>query len=1057
MPRYAAESGTALALARKVNIALDIFGVARLASLNLIPDPTLSDFEPDGSLRYWPRLEAPPNPTGRNVYIREPGGAQNLYTRQNDSPLPREQASYKQSVALIHGAPMPPVSSPYKLPAAETPTLYADELTNSGYAAGDYLRSFCWAVRAGSSARQGWLLTGAAPPVTFTAVEGQETEQPLPQEVPEGVDGIAIVDSEPDGTFERLFVQKIVQIGDFAPEKVGIDGPLRLGRMAPEKVDLTGGAANEALSPNQTYIGRYERYPGPRVRKRHSHLTLQYTDALISWRFRTQRGWSASQGTTRARHRYIEKRRRFEARPHSIPSLGRGWVLQIQGPDGGWNDAHYGTAGDELNKGQWGWWTVADPQKVPDKGQRGPNSSKSHTGYSLEGSERTKVDQTGVPDPDEALEAPLVFGQARISTGKKVVRVTDVYTREDGSTFEGPPSAPVEITLGANEALVVDFRELAEEGNAIPNGELEEQEPEPGSAGQQKPRRTSFNFASSASLIVNALRSVVDFDDATNRTTDEDLVEFDRFSISDALEYTLRGGVNISTHSGGAAEVRVAFDNASNVEIGSQTLVNVSSAVKQISQLRLGPVGSGLDVEIPAGAKYARLVCRLLGSSGARSLIGRFIHLGLFRGLCAPRKRPPPEEEPEEPDTTVPEEEPEEEPYPTSSYMRVVENPSWAEGKGNGFEYYGTPRAILDRRYFASGLQVPVEGNRVYCLQAGYFYEGIEDGSEALPVVIRNAQGEVVEQPTTEDQPAPLLPGISGDGDSSEAPSGVAYTVIETPSDAAYIEIEESTLGSGLLRAWGFQLEYGTVPTAWTNDVAASGLIGAAFDTRTPGVAQRFAGMFAPRLLAGGAVYDEEYEDGTVPDVTLQYRGRASEGDTWSAWHADITTMPRYRYIEVEATLNRHASDPAISPEVSALFAEAESASPVLLRADGSEYPGGVLVNELPAVGYADNAEIRRRSDGSASLRHLYDAPREVEFSLLAYLDEAASEVSFDSARGSRLFVVEGWGKRLLVQMPNVRFKADRASRFVSNAATEEYYVHTSDAVRAEVLQVSEL
>ena len=413
--RYAAENGPGFALARKENVAVDIFGRARLASKNLMPDPRLEAFEPSGDMRYWPSLEAPPAASGRNVYVADPADPlHNRFTRQNAATIRRDGSSYYQRLALVNGAPLPPVKSPYGVPPARPFYLYPVSLSNSGYPAGTYRRSYAWALRA----PWGWLLTGPAPATSFTAAEDQATEQPLPKEAPEGVDGIAILDSFVNGDESALYAQGIVDIRDHIPESVPMNGPPRYSRRAP--------------STNNTYIGALSRFSGPQIRRAYSsYQRIQWADALVSWKFRTRFGWSASQGTTHIEHRYVERNRIYEIRPFYIPYLAEAWVLQVQGPDGGWLDAEYGTPGGELQKNQWAPYVVADPEKLSaDKlgyDQRGMAGGPAEHGWTLSGSERLAVDETGIPDPDQALEAPLVFGRARINPGRKVVRVTDAY------------------------------------------------------------------------------------------------------------------------------------------------------------------------------------------------------------------------------------------------------------------------------------------------------------------------------------------------------------------------------------------------------------------------------------------------------------------------------------------------------------------------------------------------------------------------------------------------------------------------------------------------------
>lgn len=982
MTKYASETGTALALARKENIRLDMNGVARLASTNLLPDPTLSDFDPDGrgGLRYWPRLGAPPVATGRNVYAREPrGSAFERFSKQNNSSLPRNRAGYAQRLSLINGAPMPGSKNPYGLDRASAALVYPIGLSNSGYPAGTYLRSYAWAIRVPGKGARGWLLTDPSPPMSFTVAEDQSTEQLLPTEVPEGVDGIAILNSEPGGVFNRMFVQRIIDVRDFVPESYTMDGPPRYLWLAPQD--------------NRTYVGAFDRWGALDLRKRSSWTSILYMDVHTSWKFRTRFGWSASQNIRRIVHWYVERNKWFEVRPKSMPRVAEAWIPTFQGPDGGWQEPDYGLVGGELGKRQWGHITTGDSEKI-------------NTGITFDSAEYTRKDETGIPAPDEKLAAPTTFGKARIGSGPKSIRVTDIYTREDGSEYESPPSIPTHVNLGAQQGFRVDFREFAEEGNVIPNGDYEEQKVV---GGKQAPDGFFYPTIRNANLRAEAQESVVEFDDSTGRTTDDVMFESDPFRIA-PVPYTVRGGVVLDRAGGGLAYIAFQFRSSDESVLASKTLLTNDAAAKDIKDFTAGPVGSGCDLEWPEGTTKASYTCRLQGGSGNnRNLAGRFIHIGMFRGQAAPRKA-------EEDESPVSEIEPEREPYPPGSYMRVVENPSWAQGKGNGFEYYGSEPALLRSRRFAGGLQLPVEANSVYCFQADYYHEGLEAGSEIMPVSVMNAKGEATEAQVNGASGGTML-AASGNG------SGQTYITIETGPDAAYLEAGDSTLGSGLLRMWGLQLTYGAVPIPWTDDVAPEGLIAAEFDTRTPEVPERLAGTFAyKRLVSGGVVAD--LPEGTSAPV--RFRGRHKRADPLSAYYDDITAMPRYRYVEVETMPQTTDAAGGVSPEISSVFAESEPPAAVLLRPNGSEYPGGILVDNLSTINYGGNTKSQRRSDGRLSVTELHPAPKVITAEFISFLDEGAHEAARDSSKGSRLFLIEGWGVRYVVRILNLTFARER-------------------------------
>lgn len=994
-PRYVSNSGLDFALARTENVKFTMDGEARLSSRNLLPDPGFKEFGPSGEPRFW-ILSGPRNVVARNVYIAPKGTPE---IRQNFTPLPVGSSSYTQSLALdMNGPSLPPRRTPGEdLNTARAAYVRAVSGSDRGYPAGLYPVSYAWVVGSLYQPRMR-NLTNPAPPIWVSLAEGQSYELPLPQERAEGALGLAILQGLPGGEFSELYVQEIIDIRSYIPASRVMDGPLKLGMRAP--------------ATNETYIGAFMDWRRPSIQRTAGVRTLLPMNARCSYRFRTDLGVSASQGYTDVSipREYPRQALRFffpRLHPRVIAV-----IPQVQAPSSEWYDLDYGLRGGDVPIiPGWGW----RPYFFTDDAEKSTELVRYNSG------ERSTVDETGIPGPDSPLEDARTFGLARLSPGDYGARTTDVYASAEGSAaedVESPPSGQSVVSVGTNQDIAVDFREDAEAGNIIPNADLSERAKIGGPLGY------TFPYAPSANLTVTAERSVVYFDDSTSRTTVEDIFVRERFRVSEIATYTFRAALKLERSSGGAVQVSVFFHDAFGAQVDARSVFSTSGDADE--QITCGPAGSGADVQWPAGTRFASYVVRLRGNVTARNIAGRAVHIGMFRGTVAPCKRVGA--------NPVPAEEPEDEPYPTGGYMAIVEDPEWAGGKGNGLEFYGSYLTRRQRRYFAHGHRVPLTPNRVYTISGEYSHASVLAGTEVLAMSVRNAASQV----TQALDPA-LYSEAGGEG------AGTFSATFVTGPEAGYLEFGPSDIGGGLIRVWGMQLEYGEIATTWTDAHAPAGEIAATFRTTTPGLshrkalAKRLYGI--EKLLDAGAAAD--LPDGT--DVTVSVRSRR-EGGEWSAHVSSVEELETTEEVEVLATLTTNAL--SVTPELSEISLSAKPPRPVLLREDGTEYDGGVLVEGMPATGYGENTESTPRADGSRRTLELYEPPRELTgLTLKALTDKGAHQLMYDASHGSRTFTIEGHGLRRLVRILRVVMVPSRSEIIGGGLAR-----HEATDISAEVL-----
>jgi hypothetical protein len=290
----------------------------------------------------------------------------------------------------------------------------------------------------------------------------------------------------------------------------------------------------------------------------------------------------------------------------------------------------------------------------------------------------------------------------------------------------------------------------------------------------------------------------------------------------------------------------------------------------------------------------------------------------------------------------------------------------------------------------------------------------------------------------------PLLSDFSGSG------VGTAFVVVEAPENAAYMRFGPSQLGAGLVRISKMQLEYGAIPSAWTNDHAPSGSIAVTLDTRTPGLiaGSPWAAVFLPRKFASAGVVAD---DPPLTTVTWLARARERDTDPWSPPTDDVTQIPVQRFVEI--TVNISTADLDVSPEIDEIYVQGVPPRPILLRADGTEYRGGVLVDNLPARQFGPNTEAQLRQSGRERLLETHKAPHELNgLRLRAVFDSTAVQVGRDSTHDDRLFVIEGYGFRRLVQMINVQLEAKRRQKVPSADV-----FHYAEDVSVKILEESVL
>jgi len=190
---------------------------------------------------------------------------------------------------------------------------------------------------------------------------------------------------------------------------------------------------------------------------------------------------------------------------------------------------------------------------------------------------------------------------------------------------------------------------------------------------------------------------------------------------------------------------------------------------------------------------------------------------------------------------------------------------------------------------------------------------------------------------------------------------------------------------------WEYGTDGGTDPARPVSDQAYTIVT---LDTRpgsSPATAADMVGAVA-EWLDGGAVVSLDKD--TLYYVYMRSTDSLTNPD-WSPWTQDFDAVPRRRYWQVKVVL--FSADPTKSPQVD--YAGLYIARPynTLLRLDGTEYPGGVILNGLPAQAFSRIIDEFTPDDNSdyfsARGRWRVDLGG---FQLFCFTDEAAEAIVQD-------------------------------------------------------------
>lgn len=932
-------------------------GRLELTSKNEISNGDLSETDKDGRA-YGTRMDAPDAPAGWGITEQLLTPSPGLETIQTLTALPMEREAYTQIGPIIRGPAIPDANDRAKIarPLAPRAEIISDAL--GGFQVGWIAIAYGWIVadtpkpKAAHVARSPYITEPSPRFYLQITADGEYPDVGIPTKAPKNVVGIYLATTAPQSTqnaasIAQLWIQRRIDVREAQQLTYGVTGPFSREEKAP--------------ATNMTLVGGFKRWGAPDRDYQHTKGGVMYSfSTRLTYRFATAFGISLPQDQTVEFHSsHIGEHKVLRWRPRKLPGNAIQWQPVFKR-----GDAYYGLPWRDLS--EWVAIRSNDPEKIKAKTEKIQYAD-------------TGRDGTGIPAPDAEIEEVTKKGKPQMAVGDYRARAFWY----DDDLKKSPPSTPAQIydptstnfisklTIASLGQTLRIFR--PQFGNAIPNGHTQAVDR---TTANQDPIGWTITRTANFTSILTDLGQIKVVDSSANTLTET----FAQTPFTDIMAdepddrwYTIRMGVNVSRYVSGRVSFRVLyFDKAKALlstgatlgSIGGPTAtkqyilndtVHVSARIAKGSAVL--PSGVVRDEAIPATARFFKVEARAVGQTagtldGPRNMDYVVTGLGSMRGLVVPRRMPlrlrP-----------VPDIENYEDFYPPGGYAAIEVNPrnskkhSDLAGKTlNAFIYFGPYGTPSDQTYGIRGLPTPVKPGTTKRYSVYAEYEGVYQTTNALKLVCKNRQGEIVADYGY------LIPSASG----SIAPTRFSKTLAipdgPKPKDKGVtVEIEEGGLADGFWRIMAFQQEPGSSTTAWTNAYASSGSRSWIFDLGAPDVEEgsEFEFLSTVQKISENLT---AFLDGSEPtntdfagtSVTSSFRiSSRKDPYIWSASQTNPALLPMGKYLEV--TVNLASSNILLSPFVRRAGVEIFRPFGVLLTEDGAEFPaGGCRLMSFPIV-----------------------------------------------------------------------------------------------------------
>lgn len=1027
MPRHRATTQADFAASQRTNTRPTLDDLLILAGINEAPNPDFDDDDPTDSTGETPRghvLGAPPAYDGWNVPVRHlrslVSGVKaplrdTRLTIQNGSPLAYEEPSYRQDGPIVAGAE-PKVSDSTTLPVAPLPrpAVRLEARSAVGYAGPWHAIAFVGVVGSlGRNAKR--LLTNSSPRETVQLSAGQSVRTYLPDSVPEDWMGLGIAMTPPCATEAAalnapLYIQKVLDARSGLRDVDDLTGPFLADDPAP----------GDAASSNRTFLASYGQYRRPVVRRRGAPGTLAAIPQGVRFSYQVRRrgspNWSAAQIFTQwvtVTAAEPNTALAVSLDPNFVPPGTHQWRCVMQpattGTDGAPVEAGEMYAFAPLPPGATQLVYSADPNVYPLGERPVPVDSP-------------ETDATGVEGPSSPPDEVSVFGSAAPVPGDYEVRVqgtiTDAETQEsrggplsDFVVVELPESAPgsgvsshVFVVQEPGPNIVVNPRYVELDQSGLTDRGWESFSPAGVTYERPKPGVLIITDRSNSAANAMTRRSAWSWD------------------IDPAKPYAISQVLQMLDRTGGRADLVLEFRDApanpaSEVLLGEAIIGQISSPRLAVNR-SFGLAGTGGEVVAPAGTRRIRLAVRNVGSGveGVRNFRLWTGPVHVVPGLAAPFLS----EADAEANKTA-------NPQGYCKRLSQVDSdlvlPTELKNRGvRVIEYFGPRGTPPAPAYGTTGLKIAVAPGVSYALSIYRYHQGVTRSTRPLVCQIKDLTGKVL---ATLPPIGPAMVGSSAGG--AWARHSLTHVA---PAGAAYLEFAAGNLSDGLVRLAALQHEESVSgATPYDNTNPLTGSVAAILDTEG---AIAPAGVHVPvqvenpitRWIRAGSTHTNTAN--TAVETKFAAGDTPAAADT-AALVADFASVASFasRYLKIHDALT--TTDLTESPEVDALYLDTERRDPILTREDGSEFPGGVKVGNLPPPDYDPGTVEEELASGAIRTREMRPERRWLRgLELLLYRKSAREEVS-GYAKRARRARVEGDGMAYLVEIPGeIAWEYDR-------------------------------
>lgn len=687
-----------------------------LSSKNLFGNNDLSDFDDNGNIEDI-TLKAPARSDGWYPYVRQQTRIASNGThvvlrntrqaRQETSAFPFHHTWFNLYEAVVPGSPLPALNKRAKVaPPDEAPRVKVrTRSAGVGYRAGIRWISYAWIL--GDHVHVSPRITPAAPPIQVTLLQGQKLTVYLPQQIPPGVTGIAILLSGAGQDATGMRVQKIVDVSHSIPATIPLRGPYRFT----DAISIT--------SPNNSQVSNIVSSAAARHRLVPHPGNLMPMTTRLAYIYRTDQGLSPvlgltdpisydrvaadiqnnEPGTTKkdakkpSRPRWAIKGHALQWWPQNPPPGVLEWIPVFLGNDGQYYSVPNGDGG--------GGWPLSKPAYIVSNDPQAPHSWPA--GLLPQSAPDTpgsgNPDATGIDPPSSPLDPPDPIGAVELQPGNYACRTT--------FSSLGEESAP-------SDATVVTLRDAGLAAGGAATGTTDQMLSilHPSVQKIDNSRFDSKDAAGEVDLdwttptvpgtVVTTGNGVMTVDDTSGARTSDVVRLKDPFPVNPARMYTVRMKLAL-TRLGGSFDAFLRFFNSSGVQVGSDALLDRISTIDSLFVSRtIGPATTPTNINFPAGTATMQLLFRSNGAATARQLRAVVTHLGIWYGRATNHKRYPLDfglyatgsER-----RRAPAVEDDAKPYPPGAFCHIVENPD------DGARYHNP--TILDAQDFGSGANPP--------------------------------------------------------------------------------------------------------------------------------------------------------------------------------------------------------------------------------------------------------------------------------------------------------------------------------------------------------------